>query len=895
MSRFRSKIPGLLRVFRHGVDTAEEARSAVDEELAFHIDRCAEQLEASGMDRDEARAQAIQEFGDLDFTREYCSEQVFLKKREATQMMKVEEMLQDFAYAIRALRKNLSYTAVVIVTLGVGIAATTLIFSIINPYFLRELPYKDADQLVQIGLHDPVSNWDGGRFSLPMIEDYRDRTRAFEEVAAYVYRAVNLTGEGPAQQIQISRFTGNMFRVLGTAPLIGRTITEAEGGPAGADVVVLSQGFWESRYGGDPGVLGTSIVLDGVPHTVIGVMPDEFSFPYNEIRMWVPIRADVSIQDRGQTAYMPVGRLNAGWTAERAEQELNQIHGQLATAYPEVDGKFDSANVKSLREALNFAYSILKVSFAVLLGAVLLVLLMACVNVTSLTLARASTRGKEVAVRAALGARRDRLVRQFVTESVVLAGAGGALGVFLAYGLARVVGPVIPEGLFRVGDVSVDARVLAFSALVTLATPIAFGLIPALSSTKGNLQGALREASGGDGGGRGGSRGRRILVALEVAMAVLLVSGTGLMLRSFAAAQSLDLGFDADHLLTAAVTLPEASYADRDSRVAYFAQAHDALRSLEGVTAVGGALWMPLNHETTSLQFARPGAEPPTADLWPVAVRNIVNGSYFESMGIPLIAGRVFDNSDGSDDPHVVIVGRTLAERLWGADNPVGQPMLIGDPMNPTSVTVVGVVGDVTHQDLTDRGEPYVYQALSQWNTSSRYFTVAVAGAPALQQQAAREALAAIDANLPADVRPMREIVGENALPWSIGSGFLGVFGLIAMLLASLGIYGVISYSVAQRKREIGIRLAMGASQSQIRRVVMGEGLRLTSIGAVVGLLLAVAAGQLMASILFGVSPSDPVTLGLVVLVFVGVAVGSSLSPALRASRVSPLSILRAE
>lgn len=895
MSGFWTGVPGLRRVFRRGVATSEDARRVVDEELALHLELRREELEASGMDREEAREAAAREFGDLDFTRDYCSEQVMMRQREATQIMRFEEMLQDFAYAVRSLRKNLSYTAVVVVTLGVGIAATTLIFSVINPYFFRELPYANADQIVQIGLHDPVNDWDGGRFSLPMLEDYRERTRAFDEIAAYYYSAVNLTGDGQAQQIVLSRFTGNMFRVLGSAPLIGRTIAVEEGGPAGADVAVLSQGFWESRYGADPSVLGTSIILDGVPHDVIGVMPADFTFPFNEVRLWVPIRTDPASEDRSFDAYLPVGRLKDGWTPERARQDLEQIHTQLASVYPDIDGKFDSVNVKELREALNFAYDILRVSFGILLAAVLLVLLMACVNVTSLTLARASTRGREVALRAALGARRDRLVRQFFTESVLLAVMGGALGVVLAFGFAQLVAPVIPEGLFRVGEVSVDLRVLAFAALVTLSTPIAFGLAPAMAATKGNLQGALRETAGGGGGGRRGSQGRRVLVALEVAMAVLLISGTGLMLRSFAASQKIELGFEADHVLTVSVTLPETSYPDRDMQTAFFLQAEEALTNLPGVSAVGAALWLPLNHATSTVQFARPGAEPPTAAQWPAAVRNRVSDTYFESMGIPLISGRVFDDSDGPEDPRVVVVGRALAERMWGGANPVGQTLLVGTPEDPTSATVVGVVGDVAHQNLTDRGGSYVYFSVTQRPARSRYFTMGVAGKPESQIQAAREALAGIDANLPTVVRPMREFVGENALPWTIGSGFLGVFGLIALLLASLGIYGVISYSVAQRKREIGIRLAMGASQREIRGVIMGEGLRLTSIGAVIGLVLAIGAGQLMTSVLFGVSGFDPVTLGVVILVFIGVAFASSLSPALKASRVSPLSILRAD
>lgn len=882
----------LKRVFRRPSWSSGDSRTAVDEELSFHLEMAADEYREQGLDAEEARVRAQADFGNLEFTREYCAEQTALRETEARGVMRMEELFQDVVFSMRTLRKNWSYTVVVVATLAFGIAATTLIFSVMNPYFFRALPYQDAEHLVQLGQAD--GEWDGNRFSLGQIEDWKGRSQAFEDVGAYWYTSKNLTGSEGAVRAMATVMTDNLFDILGTAPLMGRTIRPGEGGPGGADVVVLSQGLWESRYGADTGILGRSVELDGVPHTVIGVMPHEFSFPFNEVRMWIPGKEDAASQGRTNDNYMPVGRLKADWTPERARTELTAIHAEFASMYPEQEGRYTGVSVKTLRAALNFAWDPLRVSFTVLLVAVLCVLLIACVNVASLTLARASTRAREVAVRAAVGAGRGRLVRQFLTESVVLALAGGLVGVGLAYWAAALLGPLIPEGLYRVGDVSIDGTVLAFTLVVTMITPVVFGLGPALSATKADLATTLKE--GGGGSGRPGAlRGRRVLVVAEVALAIALIAGTGLMIRSFASIQSVDVGFEPDRLVLAELSPSRYAYGTSEELEGFFQRATEEAGRIPGVTAVGQTAWLPLNHETLEISVARPGTEPADVNDWPRATRGYVSAEYFTTMGIPVAAGRTFQATDGADDADVVIISRLFQERHFAGENPVGQMLSVRGSKSSSLMRIVGVVGDIQNSNLEGVRSPFVYRPLTQAPARRRFIIARTEGELSAAAQGLRQAMQTVDPNLPVDIRIMGDIVQENTLVWALGSVFLGIFGIGALLLASLGIYGVVSYSVTQRRREMGIRIAMGASSRSIRSTVVTEGLKLTGMGLAFGLLLALAVGRLMASILFGVSPFDPMTLLGVAALFAAVATVASAVPAIRAGRVDPIKVLRIE
>jgi predicted permease len=680
--------------------------------------------------------------------------------------------------------------------------------------------------------------------------------------------------------------------VLDAPAALGRTF-RAEEGRAGEPVVVLAHAFWARRYGADPAVVGRTITLDGVQHTVIGVMPPDFVFPFGSARLWVPVRDEPSA-DRGRLPYQLVGRLAEGWDAERAHAELSAIQDELAALHPETDARMDGVTVKPLREALNFAWEVVSVLFVTLLGAVCFVLLIACVNVASLTLARCSGRLREISLRAALGAGRARIVRQLLTESLVLASVAGALGIAVSYWLARLLNPLVPEDLYRVGAIDIDGTVLAFSVVVTLLTPVGFALLPALGASRTDLSRALQEGARGS-GGRAASRGRRALVVTQVALAVVLMSGAGLMLRSFRAVQGLDLGFDAARVATAELVLPAEAYPTSGERRALMADAVRAAGALPGVSA-SAVTWLPLNHETITTQIAPAELAGTPAEEWPLAVRNLIHPGYFGTMGIGVLSGRGFEELDGEDGRPVVVVSRSLANRFWPSGSAVGRTLLAGDPAEPRALLVVGVVDDVRHTDLNEgeRG-PQLYEPALQAG-ARRFFLVArTPGEPADLIPDLRSALGGVAPDLPIALRPLSDVVAENQLQWSVTSVFLAIFGAGALLLATLGIYGLISYSVAQRHREIGVRIALGASAEEIRRSVAGDGLRLAGVGLAIGLVAALGVARLASTALYGVRPSDPATLGSVVALFVGVAAVASLVPAARASRTNPSEVLRGD
>ncbi len=808
--------------------------------------------------------------------------------------MSVFELRQDVVVALRSLRSRPSYALVVVLTLGLGIAANSLIFSFMNPYLIRELPYGEPERLVQLGQVDPVQGWDGARFSLPQFEDWKERSRSFDDLAAYYYGVRNLTGEQGATQVMTGVVSANLFDVLRVDAAIGRTFAPGEDGAGGANVVVLRHGLWMRRFGGDPAVLDRSILIDGTPHTVVGVMPPDFNFPFGGVRMWVPLRESARTEPRGRTLFLPVGRLKADVTLERAAEELESIQRELGELYPDADKKFAGVNVQPLRAALNFGYDMMLVAFTVLLAAVGFVLLIACVNVASLTMARASAVTRDVALRRALGAGRGRILRQLLTESVVLAAVGGVIGVVVAQFGVRFVGPLIPEDIFRIGEFTLDRNVLLFSAGVTLATPVIFGLLPALGLSKTDLVSALKS---GRGVSRASTAKRRMLVVVEVAMAIVLIGATGLMLRSFMELQNVDLGFRPSGVLTVHVSPPESDYPGEEAVQAYYDRAETELASLPGIEVVGQTRPLPMNHATWTLQFARPGRAPATPEEWPVAHRFNVSSGYFDAMGVALLSGRGIEETDRSEAPAVVVVSRSLAEAHWPGDNPVGESLWVGDPTEPLEATIVGVVSDVTHEGFESSLRPQLYRPLHQSPNVSRFFVLRHSGAGGADAGAVvasvRSALARVDPNLPLEIRPMGDVVAENTLQWSIGSVLLGVFGLAALFLASLGIYGLIAYSVAERRREIGIRMALGATASDIRNVIVGEGLRLTVTGMGIGLVLAAVAARMMATMLFGVSPFDPVTFVAVVLIFLSTALVSSLIPAASAARTEPIGVLR--
>ncbi len=803
---------------------------------------------------------------------------------------------QDVVYALRTFTRAPAYAAIVVLTLAFGIAANALVFSLMSPYFLRSLPFGDPDRLVQLGQVDSIIGWDGVRFSLPQLVDYREQSRAFDDLGAYYYGSRNLTGiEGPERAL-VGYLTANMLSLLQAEPVLGRGFLPEDGELTGAEVVVLDHGLWQRRYGGDREILGKSVTIDGVSRTVIGVMPRDFVFPFGGIDLWLPIRANSSrlMRVQGGNAII-VGRLRPDWTIDRTRDEVNAVHAGLAELYPETDGRYAGISVKPLRQALNFAYDILRITFTLLLAAVGFALVIVCVNVASLTLARSSARTGEVAVRTALGAGRGRIVRQLMTESLILALVGGTLGVLVANWGASALGPLIPEDLYRVGEVSVDGNVLLFTLFVTVATVLVFGLAPAISASRTDLSAALKEG-GRAGFGLQSMRARRALVVFEVAMAVVLVSSMGLAARSFMAVQDVDLGFEPDPVLVIVVTPPRSEYTEEVDVQSYYDRAIAEIEALPGVRAAATADGLPLNHEVSLSGFSNPDNVPASIEDWTLGLFNSVSPGYFEAMEIPVVAGRDFEAGDSEGGPPVVVVSRRLANDVWPGETPVGQAILLaGDSDESISATVIGVAGDVRFEGMTSEEHPQIYQPIRNTSSRRRFMVAAVSGSRNAVVNPVRQAMLQVDGNLPVSIMTMNYIVDQNALPWSISSILLAFLGGASLVLASLGVYGVIAYSVAQRRREIGIRMALGASTGGVRRMFVGEGLGLSAIGLGVGLVLSLVVSNSLKAVLFGVGAFDPITFIGVLILFLLIAAAASLVPAIRASRVDPVGVLRYE
>ncbi len=812
-------------------------------------------------------------------------------------LYQVEKMLrsvgQDLRFAFRTFKRSPLFVISVVLTLGFGIAANTVVFSLMNPYFFRPLPFSDGDRLVQLGHVDSIVGWDGVRFSIPQYRDYRERSQAFDDLGAYVYGSGNVTGTHGAERIQITRMTGNMFQLLGVNARVGRTFVQEEGEAGAPPVIVLNEGFWNRRFGGDSSIIGQTMSIDGNLRTVIGVMSNEFVFPFGGMDAWVPIVADPAGESRDRMNTLIVGRLNAGWSDDQAQSELASIHRQLGEMYPREDGEYHGVSVKPLREALNFVWPIFRAMFALLFVAVSFTLIIVCVNVANLIMARSTARSGEVAVRAALGAGRWRLVRQFLTESLMLGAVGAAIALVITNGAARFIDQRVPEDWYRIGEATIDGRVLLFASAVTLLAVSVFGLIPALASSRTNLSEAIKEGSRG--AALRSLRARRALVVFQIAMAVVLVVGLGLASRSMLAAQRVDLGFAPEPIATFTVSLPASEYPDIAGVNAYFDRAVSSLEALPEIRGAATASTVPQNHEVALIPFAAATQVPPDADDWPVGLLNRVSEGYFDAMDIQFVGGRDFNASDGEEDPRVTIVSERLARAQWPAGEALGQTILYGDADARIDLTVIGVVGDVHHEGVAVPEHPQIYVAMRQGPSRRRYLIAAAPGGGASVINAVRRELTAIDRNLPVSATTMSAIVGQNLLPWKLSLAILAVLGGASLLLASIGIYGVTAYSVEQRRREIGVRMALGASAQVVRQTFVKEGLRLAGFGAAIGLLGAAIGNQILASMLFGVGGIDVLTLGGVVLLFIVIASLASFFPAMSASRVHPMRALRCE
>jgi predicted permease len=872
------------------------ADDEIDDELAFHLQMRAEEYVAAGMRPEQAREEARRRLGDLDAARRSC--RAIAGRRHARSRRREWRLGlgQDLRFAARSLWRTPGLTLAIVVTLALGIGANSAIFSVVNGVLLRPLPFAQPSRLVTVfdiylGLDLPHS-----ALSEPELLDV-ERQPAFSAVAGYRAARRTLSGAGEPERLQAVLVTANFAQVLGVAPARGRFIAADEAEPGGAAVAVLSDGLWRGRFGADPAVVGRTVQLDGVPTTVVGIMPPGFVFAGAEL--FAPAVIDRAAPAPRTAHYLSaVARLRPVTTLEAARSQAASLTRRLVADNP--DAYAGAGFSFGLEPATDTVVGSVRPALLTLLGAVALLLIVACANVANLLLVRAESRRRELAVRSALGAGRGRLVRQFLAEGVLLALGGGGLGLALAWAGVPALLALSPASLPRHEDIAVDPVVAAATLALALATGLMFGLVPALQATGVHAGAALRE-----GGGRGDSRRRgwvrRGLVAVEVALAVVLVAGSGLLLRSFWHLRRIDVGFRSDHVLALDLALPESRYADTASAVGFYRALEERLRALPGVAAVGGTSHLPLTGAVGNWDIEIEGRSQRPGDPAPSPNVNMATPGYYRALRIPMARGRAFDETDDERAPPVVIVNETMARTLWPDEDPVGRRFRVtGD--STEWMTVVGVAGDTRSWGLATapRAEYTlpVYQLPTALRTVRRTLTMVIrsAGDPRALAAPAREIVAALDRDLAvANLRPLDQVVAESIGERRLTLMLLGLFGGVALLLALVGIYGVTAYGVSQRTREMGIRLALGAAPGAVRWLVLGEGLRLAGLGLVAGLGLALAGGRVLRSQLYGVGSADPATYLALSIVLLLVAAAATWIPARRATRVDPAIALRAE
>ena len=808
--------------------------------------------------------------------------------------MPVSPLWQDLRYAARMLRRQPAFAAVAIVTLALGIGATTAVFTVVNGVLLRPLSYGHPDRIISLAWGRPgrMSPW----FSPLNYQDFTAQSQAFSGAAAFTPMFSNLTGLGDPERIRGAQVTWNFFDVLETPVSRGRAFLADDAKMPEPNVVVLSDGLWKRQFGGRADAVGATVQLDGRPFTIIGVAPADMKLP-RATEFWEPLiftPHDIAPRSRGAQWVMVVARLKADTGLSQANSALATVGARLAADFPKTNGGGTSAMAMPLQQQM---VSNIRPALLVLLGAVAFVLLIACVNVANLLLARAQARGREVAVRSALGAGRRRLVQQFLSESLLLGAMGGAGGLVVAYWCLRALVAVGPTSIPRLADVTIDLRVLAFTVGVAVGTSVLFGLAPALVSTGGTLARFIAGAGRGTVGG--GSRTRKVLVVCELALAVVLLVGAGLLIRSYDALQQVSPGFNPDGVLTASISLPAAKYPAAVDDGRFTSALVDRLASAPGVEGAAAAFGLPFSVGfNASTSFTRPG-ETDSADT-PSAGMRIVTPGYFKTMGIPLRAGRVFDAHDDETGAEVVLINQTAARRFWPDKNPIGDQIHVGVGLasgeRSGQKTIVGIVGDVKYGGLDADARPEIYLPYAQQRVDGYTVAIRTSGDPLAMAPIIRREVAALDRELPvADVQPMAALIGASVAERRFTMLLLVAFAAVAATLAAIGIYGVLAYLVGQRTQEIGVRLAIGASPRDVVRLFLREGMVLAVVGLACGLAGALAATRALASLLFGVTATDPITFAFVGIALGAVALAASYMPARRAARVDPMNALRAE
>jgi putative ABC transport system permease protein len=887
MSLLRSITGGLRSLFRK-----EQVSQELDEELNGILEMAAEEKMKQGMSRKDALRAVRLERGNLETTKEVV--------RSAGWESFVETCWQDLRFAARMLRKNPGFTAVVVLTLALGIGANTAIFSVVNAVLLRPLPYKDSDHLVQLIEHDQKRGVDFDWVSFPNFHDWAEQGKAFQYMAAYKFHAFKLTNVSQAQMLFGVKVSANLLPTLGAEPILGRNFLPDEDQPGRDHEIILSYETWKQSFGADPQLIGKTLTLNDELYSVIGVMPASFNFPptvpitsalpSRKTAFFAPLGLAFNPDQRDWNMLGVIARLKPRVTISQARADLDTVSRSLEAHYP-AQNRGITVRVEPL---LNQVVGDIGHALWIFLAAISLVLLVACANVTNLLLARSTIRQREMALRTSLGASRSRLVRQLLTESLLLAVAGGALGVLFAYGGIFLLTLLSPDNLPRIGDVAIDSRVLVYTSVVSALTGIIFGLAPSQGVAHVDVSQPLK-------GQRSTptvkhSRLRSAVVVSEVALSLALLIGAGLMLKSFVRMERVDPGFRAEKVLTVWTILSEAKYAPQQ-RAAFYQQAWQRIQALPGVKSVGAIDNLPLSGIHGGGPFTIEGhATESNADA-PSAYRCVVSVNYFRTVGIPLLQGREFTERDRDGAPTALIINETAARRYWPGQNPVGSRLsFTTGRTQPTWLEIVGVVKDVLHDGLELPAKPTIYVPFLQ---SPQAFMVTVARTdvdPARLSSAVRGTIAAVDKDQPVLMtRTMADIYSDAVAQRRFNTALIVAFGALALLLAMVGVYGLMAFAVTQRTHEMGVRIALGAQRWDVLKLVLGRGLRLTLLGITFGLAVAFFQTRFLSKLLFNVPQTDPATFIVVSLCLGGIALLASYIPARRAMRVDPVVALRYE
>lgn len=793
---------------------------------------------------------------------------------------------QDLRYAARLLAKRPGFTAVAVLTLALGIGANSAIFSVVNAVLLRPLPFKEPNQLIRVWETFYPSGW--GSVSVLNLKDWREQNDVFTGLAAFQTTSFALQSAEHPERVSAAAVSADFFDVLGVPPQSGRAFFEGEDQPGRQHVVVLSDQLWKRSFGADPAIIGQSLTLSGEKYTVVGVAPSGLRYPSRLTELWVPLVPQPNQSNRGNHWLQVLGRLKPGVTIEQAREQMVAIAARLEQEYPDAQARrsvrllpLQEETVRNVRPAL-----------LLMLGAVAFVLLIACTNVANLLLARASGRGREIAIRSALGAGRGTLIRQFLTESVLLSVLGAAVGLVLAKWGLDVLVALAGSSLPRANEVALDGRVLGFTLLLSMATGVVFGLAPALQATKTDVQKALKEG-GSAGGGFERNWLRSLLVVLEVTAALVLLVGAALLIRSFARLQDTETGLRPENVLTLSLALPQAKYDTPQTVNTFYQQLLERISALPGVQACGAINMLPLQQWGTNGPIEIEGEGPYPAGQAPIAEYRTASPDYFRALGVPLIAGRFFNDQDRESAEIRIIINQTLADRYFANQDPIGKRLKAG---SPNWVTIVGVVGDVRQSGLTQPARSELFWCSLQAPRSAMSMVVRNASEPTALTSAVRAEVQALDSNLPIhNVKTMETVIAESVADRRLNMLLLGIFAGVALILALIGIYSVMSYTTTQSTREIGIRMALGAQPLDVLKLIVGQGAVLSLVGVALGLVVAFGLTRLMASLLFGVTATDPLTFAGVPVILMAVSLVACYLPARRAIKIDPMIALRYE